>query len=53
MKDDTVEGADLIMEIGSKVKNDHGPKELPLMISMIDTICNSKPLTVNWKNFKL
>ena len=53
MKEDTVEGADLIMEIGSKVKKDYSHKELPLMISMIDTICNSKPLNVEWKNFKL
>jgi len=53
MKNDTVEGADLIMEIGSKVKNDYNSKELPLMISMIDAINDSKPLTVEWKNFKL
>ena len=53
MKNDTVEGADLIMEIGSKVKNDYDSKELPLMISMIDAISNSKPLKIEWKNFKL
>ena len=53
MNNDTVEGADLIMEIGSKVKNDYNSKELPLMISMIDAIHDSKPLTVEWKNFKL
>ena len=47
----TVEGADLALEIGPKIKNDFDNKTLPLMISMIDTICEEKPLKVNWKNF--
>ena len=48
----TVEGADLALEIGTKVKNDFNDKELPLMISVINTICNDKPLNVEWKYFK-
>ena len=48
----TVEGADLALEIGAKIKNDFDSKTLPLMISMIDTICEEKPLKINWKNFK-
>tara|TARA_Y100000748_G_scaffold253120_1_gene218714 strand:- start:140 stop:796 length:657 start_codon:yes stop_codon:yes gene_type:complete len=48
----TVEGADLALEIGQKTKSDFDSKTLPLMISMIDTICEEKPLKVNWKNFK-
>jgi len=48
----TVEGADLAIEIGPKVKKDFDSKTLPLMISMIDTICEEKPLKVDWKNFK-
>ena len=48
----TVEGADLALEIGPKVKKDFDNKTLPLMISMIDTICEEKPLKVDWKNFK-
>jgi len=48
----TVEGADLALEIGSKIKKDFDAKTLPLMISMIDTICEEKPLRINWKNFK-
>ena len=48
----TVEGADLALEIGAKVKKDFDIKTLPLMISMIDTICEEKPLKVDWKNFK-
>ena len=48
----TVEGVDLALEIGAKVKKDFDIKTLPLMISMINTICEEKPLKVDWKNFK-
>ena len=34
------------------IKSDFDNKTLPLMISMIDMICEEKPLKVNWKNFK-
>ena len=52
MPNDTIEGADLALEIGAKVKKDFDIKTLPLMISMINTICEEKPLKVDWKNFK-
>ena len=52
MPNDTVEGADLALEIGRKVKSDFGNKKLPLMTSMINTICDEKPLKVDWNNFK-
>ena len=52
MANDTVEGADLALEIGSKVKKDFDRITLPLMITMIDTICDEIPLKVEWKNFK-
>ena len=48
----TIEGADLALEIGAKVKSDFDIKTLPLMISMIDTISEEKPLKIDWKNFK-
>ena len=48
----TVEGADLALEIGKKIKSDFDSKTLTLMISMINTICEDKPLKVDWKNFK-
>ena len=48
----TIEGADLALEIGSKIKNDFDAKTLPLMNSIINTICYEKPLKVDWKNFK-
>ena len=52
MSNVTVEGADLALDIGAKIKKDFESKTLPLMISMIDTICEEKPLKVDWKNFK-
>ena len=52
MPNDTIEGADLALEIGTKVKNDFDIKTLPLMISIINTICYEKPLETDWKNFK-
>ena len=52
MPNDTIEGAELALEIGLKIKSDFGIKRLPLMTSIIDTICNEKPLIVNWNYFK-
>jgi glycerol-3-phosphate dehydrogenase (NAD(P)+) len=52
MPKDTIEGADLAMEIGSKIKKDFDNKTLPLMNSIIDTICDEVPLKVEWQNFK-
>ena len=52
MPNDTIEGADLSLEIGPKVKSDFNDNTLPLMISMINTICDERPLSVDWKKFK-
>ena len=51
MPNDTVEGADLAIEIGPKVKSDFSKKELPLMISVIDAICEEKTLIIHWEKF--
>ena len=47
----TVEGAELIFEIGKKVKEDFDDKKLPLMIAMIDAILEDKKLDIKWENF--
>ena len=47
----TIEGADLIFEIGKKVKEDFNEEKLPLMISLIDAILEDKILKINWENF--
>ncbi len=52
MKDVTVEGADLAIEIGKKVKEDFNIKKLPLMLSMINAIVEDKKLELNWELFR-
>ena len=47
----TVEGAELIFEIGTKVKKDFDEKKLPLMIAMINAILEDKKLDIKWENF--
>jgi hypothetical protein len=47
----TVEGADLIFEIGEKVKEDFNEKKLPLMIAVINAILEDKKLEIKWENF--
>ena len=47
----TVEGAELIFEIGTKVKKDFDEKKLPLMIAMINAILEDKKLEIKWENF--
>lgn len=51
MKNITVEGAELIFEIGKKVKEDFNIKELPLMFATINSILEDKKLEINWENF--
>ena len=48
MKNVTVEGAQLAIEIGPKVLKDLNPKHFPLMFSMLATICENKKLEINW-----
>ena len=48
MKNITVEGAQLALEIGPKILNDLDPKKFPLMFSMLNTICENKKLEINW-----
>ena len=49
MPNDTIEGADLIFEIGQKVKEDFDEKKLPLMIAMINAILEDKKIEIKWK----
>ena len=52
MRKVTVEGADLAIEIGKKVKQDFNENKLPLMIGMIDAIVEDKKLEFKWQFFK-
>ena len=51
MPKETVEGAELIFEIGNKIKEDFDDKKLPLMIAMINSILDDKKLEIKWENF--
>jgi glycerol-3-phosphate dehydrogenase (NAD(P)+) len=48
MKNITVEGAQLALEIGPKILQDLNPKHFPLMFSMLNTICDNKKLEIDW-----
>ena len=48
MSNETIEGAELAMEIGKKVLKDFSEKDFPLMFSLIDAICNNKKFTIKW-----
>ena len=47
-----VEGADLAIEIGKKVKEDFDNKKLPLMLGMINAIIEDKKLELDWESFR-
>ena len=48
MKNITVEGAQLAIEIGPKILQDLNSQHFPLMFSMLRTICENKKLEINW-----
>ena len=48
----TVEGADLAIEIGKKVKEDFDNKKLPLMLGMINAIIEDKKIDLDWESFR-
>ena len=51
MPTETVEGAELIFEIGSNIKNDFNMKKMPLLIGMVDAILDDKKFDINWEYF--
>ena len=51
MKDITVEGADLAFKIYSLINKDFKLKQMPLMITMIDSIVNNKKINIKWEYF--
>jgi len=48
MKNITVEGAQLALEIGPKILQDLNSSHFPLMFSMLNTICENKKLEIQW-----
>jgi glycerol-3-phosphate dehydrogenase (NAD(P)+) len=48
MKNITIEGAQLALEIGPKILQDLNSSHFPLMFSMLNTICENKKLEIKW-----
>jgi len=48
MPNETVEGAELAFEIGSKILKKSYKKKLPLMYSLVDSIYHNKKLNIRW-----
>ena len=48
MDEVTVEGAELAIEVGKKLKQDLNEKDFPLMFSVIECICENKKLEISW-----
>ena len=48
MKDITVEGAELAVEIGPKIFKDLKASKFPLMFSVLKSICENKKLEISW-----
>jgi len=48
MKNITVEGAQLALEIGPKIKEKFDKDKFPLLFSILECICDDKKLTINW-----
>ena len=48
LKNVTVEGAQLALEIGPKILKELNEKHFPLMFSMLNTICDNKKLEIDW-----
>jgi glycerol-3-phosphate dehydrogenase (NAD(P)+) len=48
MPNDTIEGAELALELGPKILKEFDKEKLSLMISLIETICNNKKFNFKW-----
>mgnify|MGYP002831236892 CR=1 FL=1 len=48
MKDTTVEGAQLALEIGPKIMKNFKENQFPLMFSILKCVCHNKKLEINW-----
>ena len=49
MSNDTIEGAELVFEIGKKILKKVNKKKIPLMVDLVKSILNNKKLNIRWK----
>ena len=50
MSNDTIEGAELVFEIGKKILKKVNKKKIPLMVDLVKSILNNKKLNIRWQN---
>ena len=48
MKNTTVEGAELALEIGPKLMTKFDKHKFPLLFSILECICENKKLQIDW-----
>ena len=48
MPKETIEGAELALEVGPKILKEFDKKKLSLMMGLIETICNNKKFIFEW-----
>ena len=48
MSHDTVEGAELAFELGSKILKQSYKEKFPLMYSLVDSIYHNKKFKIKW-----
>jgi glycerol-3-phosphate dehydrogenase (NAD(P)+) len=51
MKNVTVEGAELMLDVGSLLLRIVGRKKLPLASLLLDALTKNKKLVIDWKKF--
>ena len=49
MPNDTIEGAELVFEIGKKILKKVNKKKIPLMVDLVKSILNNKKLNIRWE----
>ena len=49
MPNDTIEGAELVFEIGKKILKKVNKKKVPLMVDLVKSILNNKKLNIRWQ----
>ena len=49
MSNDTIEGAELVFEIGKKIIKKVNKKKIPLMVDLVKSILNNKKLYIRWQ----
>ncbi len=49
MPNDTIEGAELVFEIGKQILKKVNKKKVPLMVDLVNSILNNKKLNIRWQ----